>query len=239
MRLTGHRFAAPALVAALLAGCISLDLGAKAGRRDLAYFDLAGGMADSATGNPSNNPSGGPSSRSSGNRSAIPAAPSIGLRSIDVVAPTWLDAPAMQYRLAYVDPARRASFAESRWVAPPPELLEQALRKSMISTELRGAPGLCRLQIDVDEFVQVFDTPQSSYAVIELRASLLASRSDVLVARKTFRASRPAQTADARGGVGALAGATDDVSGAIRDWIENLSTDSAGGVAVAPRCRAN
>jgi len=75
--------------------------------------------------------------------------------------------------------------------------------------------------------------------VIELRVSLLASGADALVARKTFRASRPAQSADARGGVAALAAATSDVSGAIRDWLDGLGNDSVNGVAIAPRCRAN
>lgn len=208
-----------ALVAALQTGCINLDVGGKAARPSLSYFDLAGSLP--------------------GDVSRDTRAPAISLRSVDVVAPSWLDAPAMQYRLAYADPARRASFAESRWVAPPPELLEQSLRKSIPAAETRIAPGACRLQIEVDEFVQVFDSPQSSSGVIELRAALLVSRADVLVARKTFRATRPAPSADARGGVAALAAATNDVSGAIRDWLDGLNTDSATGPAVAPRCRAN
>lgn len=216
---------AQALLVALLAGCVSLEFGGKAAQSSLAYFDLGGG----GLGNPAKNPAeGGPR-----------AAATIGLSGVDVVAPTWLDAPAMQYRLAYADPARRASFAESRWVAPPPELLEQALRKSMISSELRSAPAGCRLRIEMDEFVQVFDTPQSSRGVIELRASMLASRADAPIARKTFHASRPAPTADARGGVAALAGATGDVTGAIRDWLVTLSAGSAGGQSTAAGCRAN
>lgn len=208
-----------ALPALLPAGCINLGLGGKGEQPSLSYFDLAGSVAGDPSGNS--------------------MAPAISLRGIDVVAPTWLDAPVMQYRLAYAEPARRASFAESRWVAPPPELLQQALRKSMASAETRTAPGACRLQIEVDEFVQVFDSPQSSSGVIELRASLLAFRADALLARKTFRSSRPAQSADARGGVAALAAATGDVSGAIRDWLDGLGNDSVNGVAIAPRCRAN
>lgn len=212
-----HRLAASACAGLLLAGCINLEVGGKGGRTNLAYFDLAGGQAASPG-------------------SATPRA--IALRSVDVVAPTWLDAPAMQYRLAYVDSARRASFAESRWAAPPPELLQQALRRQLSAAESRAAPGLCRLQIEVDEFVQVFDSPQSSSGVIELRAALLA-RADAPVARKTFRASRPAQSADARGGVAALAAATGDLATAVRDWLDALGSDSAIGVANAARCRAN
>ncbi len=212
-----RRLAASVCAAVLLAGCINLEVGGKAGRADLAYFDLAGGQAASPGG-------------------ATPRA--IALRSVDVVAPTWLDVPAMQYRLAYADPARRASFIESRWAAPPPELLQQVLRRQLSGAESRGAPGPCRLQIEVDEFVQVFDSPQSSSGLIELRAALLA-RADAPVARKTFRASRPAQSADARGGVAALAAATGDLATAIRDWLDASGSDSANGVANAVRCRAN
>ena len=213
------RFTAATLVAVLPAGCINLEVGGKAARTSLSYFDLGGNVPGDAL---RNSP-----------------APAISLRSVDVVGPTWLDAPAMQYRLAYADPSRRASFTESRWVAPPPEMLQQSLRKSMTSAETQIAPGACRLQIEVDEFVQVFDSPQSSRGVVELRAALLLARADALLARKTFHASRPAQSADARGGVAALAAATSDVSGAIRDWLDGLSNDSVNGAGVAPRCRAN
>jgi cholesterol transport system auxiliary component len=212
------RLAAGACAGVLLAGCINLEVGGKGARTDLSYFDLAGGEAAGPAGS---NPR------------------AIALRSVDVVAPTWLDAPAMQYRLAYADPARRDSFAESRWVAPPPELLQLALRRQLSGAESRTAPGACRLQIEVDEFVQVFDSAQSSSGVIELRAALLLGRADAPVARKAFRASRPAPSADARGGVAALAGATGDVAGAIRDWLDAAGGDSANGVANAARCRAN
>lgn len=210
-----RRLAASACAALLLAGCINLEVGGKAGRTNLAYFDLAGAAS-----------AGGATLRA------------IALRSVDVVAPTWLDVPAMQYRLAYADPARRASFIESRWAAPPPELLQQVLRRQLSGAESRGAPGPCRLQIEVDEFVQVFDSPQSSSGLIELRAALLA-RADAPLARKAFRASRPAQSADARGGVAALAAATGDLATAIRDWLDAPGSDSANGVANAVRCRAN
>lgn len=213
------RFAAAALIAVLPAGCISLEVGGSATRPNLSYFDLGGGVPDDPS------------------RDSKP--PAIGLRSVDVIAPTWLDAPAMQYRLAYADPTRRASYAESRWVAPPPELLQQSLRKSMSSAVTRVAPGACRLQVEVDEFIQVFDSPRSSSGVVELRATLLVARADSLLARKTFRASHPAQSADARGGVAALAAATSEVSDAIHAWLDGLSTASVNGVAVAPLCRAN
>lgn len=214
-----RRFTVAALIAMLPAGCISLEVGGKSTRPNLSYFDLGSRAPDDPS------------------RDSKP--PAVGLGSVDVIAPTWLDAPAMQYRLAYSDPASRASYADSRWVAPPPELLQQSLRKSMSSAETRVVSSACRLQIEVDEFIQVFDSPQSSRGVIELRATLLLGGADTLLARKTFRASRPAPSADARGGVAALAAATNDVSVAIRDWLDGLSADSANGVAIVPRCRAS
>mgnify|MGYP006358968783 CR=1 FL=1 len=67
------------------------------------------------------------------------------LRSIDVFAVSWLDSSAMQYRLLYTANQRRQNYAESRWVAPPAELVGHALRKRMLSGEASGA---CRLRID-------------------------------------------------------------------------------------------
>lgn len=214
-----RRLTLAALISVLPAGCVNLEVGGRSTRPNLSYFDLGSRAPDDSS------------------RDSEP--PAVGLRSVDVIAPTWLDAPAMQYRLAYSDPARRASYAESRWAAPPPELLQLSLRRSVSSSETRFVSSACRLQIEVDEFIQVFDSLQSSRGVIELRATLLLGYADTLLARKTFRASRPAPSADARGGVVALAAATNDVSVAIRGWLDGLSANSANGVAIVPRCRAS
>lgn len=168
----------------------------------------------------------------------VPAStPALPLRSVDVVAPSWLDSPALQYRLAYAEPARRQSYAESRWIAPPGELVEVALRRAIVSGDTLTQAVGCRLLIDLDELAQVFRTPGDSDGVIEVRASLLAPRTDTLLARKGFSVSRPAASADARGGVAAITAAVEALAAGLRDWIGALDRERAPGLNIAQTCR--
>jgi cholesterol transport system auxiliary component len=159
-----------------------------------------------------------------GNVSAGPNSPATaGLRSIEVFAPSWLDSPALQYRLAYQAGQRRQSYAASRWVAPPAEMLRHAL-------------GACRLRLDLDEFAHVFEGPQASQAVVELRAQLLAPGGRLL-ARYALRASRPAASPDAKGGVAAFAGAVEELAAGLYAWLGSLDQAAKPGLNVLERCR--
>jgi cholesterol transport system auxiliary component len=156
------------------------------------------------------------------------------LRSIDVFAVAWLDSSAMQYRLQYAANQRRQSYAESRWVAPPPELVGFGLRKRMLSGE---AGGTCRLRIDLDEFVQVFDSAKDSRAVLEARAQLVAPTGGEVLARHSFSVSRPAASPDAAGGAAAMAGAVEALSTELHDWLGGLDRPGATGLNIAQRCK--
>lgn len=150
------------------------------------------------------------------------------LRGVDVAAPSWLGTAAMQYRLAYSDPARRRAYADSRWAAPPAELLEQALRRRAL-----GASGTvlgCRLRVELDEFVQSFDSAQSSRIVLAVRATLL-SRNEQALASRAFAVERPAASADAGGGVTAAAAAVQGLAADLAGWV------SAEKSALATRCQ--
>lgn len=144
----------------------------------------------------------------------------IGLAAVEVAAPSWLAGQGMQYRLAYGDAGRRDSYADSRWVAPPAELLERAL-----SRRLAGA-GSCRLRLELDEFIQVFDNERMSRLVLAGRASLLAGRETV--ARRAFSLARPTASADAAGGVAAATQVVDGLGEEIAGWL----------AAQGGRCRA-
>lgn len=202
-----------AALCGLLAACVSVDLAGKPAKAPIAYFDLGDTAATAGAGS------------------------AIGLRSIDVVAPSWLDTPAMQYRLAYAEAARRSSFTESRWVAPPPELIQQVLRRALAAGDAGAVAGNCRLVVDVDEFIQRFDAPQSSTAVVELRVALHGPRAEAPLARRSFSITRSVTSADARGGVAALGSATAEAASAIRGWLGSVEGDGAG-QQIARRCRA-
>jgi cholesterol transport system auxiliary component len=156
------------------------------------------------------------------------------LRSIDVFAVSWLDSSAMQYRLLYSANQRRQNYAESRWVAPPAELLGHALKKRMLSGEAGGA---CRLRVDLDEFAQVFDSASASRAALEARVQLIAPSGGEILARRSFHLSRPAASADANGGVTAMAGAVEAFSTEMHDWLGGLDRTAATGLNIAQRCR--
>jgi len=151
--------------------------------------------------------------------------PKISLRAIQVVAPSWLDTPALQYRLAYASDTRRLNYADSRWVAQPAELLEKKLQRRLVSNTSNGPSNAgssgCRLRIDLDEFNQVFDQPNTSRVIVEARASLLAAGSEALLARRAFNVERPTASPDATGGIAAFATATDALSVDLRDWLES------------------
>lgn len=150
------------------------------------------------------------------------------LQRVDVVAPTWLATNAIHYRLLYAEPLRRLAYQESRWAAPPAELVERALNR-----QPAAAGAACRLRIDIDEWVQVFDNPQRSRFVLELRATLLSARGDGVLARRAFALERPAASADARGGVEAAAATLRAVAGEIGQWLAQAARETP---AVA-RCR--
>ncbi|MBX3646065.1 MAG: membrane integrity-associated transporter subunit PqiC [Rhodocyclaceae bacterium] len=157
------------------------------------------------------------------------------LRSIDVFAVSWLDSSAMQYRLLYAANQRRQNYAESRWVAPPAELLGHALRKRMLSG---SASGACRLRVDLDEFAQFFDSAKASRVELEARVQLAEPTGGEILARRSFSLSRPAASADARGGAAALAGAVEAFSTELHDWLGGLDRTAAPGLNIAQRCRS-
>lgn len=149
-------------------------------------------------------------------------------------APTWLDNPTMQYRLVYAEPDRRYAFAESRWVATPTELIEAVLLRRQIVHRGRGDGQTCQLRLDVDEFVQRFDTASTSQSILEVRATLMARRDARVLARKNFTYSHTAGP-DARGGVAAHAAMVGQLSTELAQWLVATTASGSGEIR---ECRA-
>lgn len=136
---------------------------------------------------------------------------------IVVRAPSWLATSAMQYRLDYRQPAQREVFAESRWAAPPAEMIERRLRQALSGPSSAG--GGCRLSLEVDEFTQAFDSPESGTVIVVARGELLLPRGENTIARRTFELREPATSADAKGGVVAFRRASDRLTNEIAGWL--------------------
>lgn len=151
----------------------------------------------------------------------------------DVQVGTALEGTEMLYRLAYEDPNALQPYAFARWSSPPGELVHQRLRERLgrdravldpgaaSALTRRGGANPPVLRVELEEFSHVFASPAESVGVLRLRATLLESTAggERLVAQRGFEARRPAPTADAPGGVRALAAATDAVAAEIADWL--------------------
>jgi cholesterol transport system auxiliary component len=159
----------------------------------------------------------------------------IPIASIDVRAASWLSGNAMHYRLAYAEPQRRQSYVESRWAAPPAELLESFLKRRIVFGQADFTGTGCRLQLVLDEFEQRFDDAQKSGAVLEARVVLSPLRGDAMLSKKTFMIRRPAASADARGGVVAARDAAQALAEEIGKWLGDLSQERP---AVVEQCRS-
>jgi cholesterol transport system auxiliary component len=160
-----------------------------------------------------------------------PAAPAmaqprieINLNVADISAPSWMDNANLYYRLAYSDAARPLAYANSRWVMPPAALLTQRLRASLrqaskaaVVSPSDGVSTEYVLRLELEEFSQVFDSAQNSRGILRLHARLVRGRE--LAAQQIFSIDLPAPSANAEGGVRALAAASDEAGRRLSDWL--------------------
>ena len=152
----------------------------------------------------------------------------IAIAGVSARGPVWLSTPAISYRLLYAGDMQRNAYGESRWAAPPADLIERALNRQV------SERGGCRLRLDIDELIQLFDTPQSSRMLLDVRASLLSSTGETVLARKAFSVARPAPSPDARGGVAAAGAAVQALGGELGAWLTETARVKP---AIARQCR--
>ena len=151
--------------------------------------------------------------------------PGLPIASLEVKAASWLSSSGQVYRLLYADPLQRHVFLESRWAAPPAELIERLLQRRIIFSQ-PDTPGQgCRLSLQLDELEQRFETADVSKLVLDVRAQLLSARGDSVLGRRAFVIERPAKASDARGGVLAAREAVADLTDELGAWLSSLARD--------------
>ena len=138
------------------------------------------------------------------------ALPSLRVATVRAVTP--FEAIDMQYRLAYRNVAEIAAFNGSRWAAPPAELLRKQLLRA--SNE---KPGKCALDVEIQEFTQVFSAKDASDVRIELRAWLGVTGARAV--SRGWSVVEPNAGADAASGAASFARATDRAIGELSGWI--------------------
>jgi cholesterol transport system auxiliary component len=150
----------------------------------------------------------------------------VSLMVADAVSPTWLDSQTIQYRLAYHDPSQSHGYANSRWAASPAALITHRVRSHLASVTqnaVLGAGDGVRtdyiLRIGLEEFSQVFDTPDQSRVVVRLRASLVSRGGRQLLSQRNFSIDQETTQPDATGAVHALTIAVDRLTGELTEWI--------------------
>ena len=158
---------------------------------------------------------------------ATPAAPLI---IAAVEASPAFDSPALLYRLAYTDAQQLRPYAQARWSMPPAELVRQRLRETLGQHRTLLNPGKSdapprTLRIELEEFSQLFASPEQSVGLLRLRATLVQTRpgGEQWLAQRSIIVQRPAPTANAPGGVRALTAATDAAAQEIDTWLQGLA----------------
>jgi len=200
--------------AAVLAGCGALpDKPARA-----ALYDFGPGLAAAAA------------------TPAPAAAPLPTLALAEIESNTRLDGTQILYRLGYADVNELRPYGQSRWSQPPAQLLRQRLRDSLAERRMVLGPEesatISRskgevpdtLRISLDEFSHYFDSPTGSVGLVRLRATLIRGTTggDRVLGQKTITVRRPAPSADAPGGVKALAAASDAAVAEVTQWMDAL-----------------
>ncbi len=158
-------------------------------------------------------------------QTALPALPPISVAGVQ--APVWLDGSMMFYRLHYANSQQPRPYSQARWTMTPAQLLTQQLKARIAQvggvalSASDGAVDVPVLRIEADDFTQHFESPQQSTGQVALRASVYRGRS--LVAQRSFIRQAPAPSADAAGGVSALAAASDAAIADIILWMHGLA----------------
>ena len=149
--------------------------------------------------------------------------PALSLAEIE--APPSLDSSAMLYRLGYADASELRPYAQARWSMPPAQLLRQRLRDALeaqrpVLAGTGSAAGLL-LRVELEEFVQLFESPDKSAGLVRLRATLIRveARGEQLLAQRRIVALRRAASADAPGGMRARSAAREAAVQELAQWL--------------------
>ena len=134
----------------------------------------------------------------------------------------------MVYRLNYADPLQARTYSQARWAANPLLLVTQRLKSRLAQAGIKvlsatdSNTNVPVLRLEVDDFSHSFASTTQSEGVVVLRASVFNSHT--LLDQKTFSRATPAPTADAPGGVRALAASTDAAAADLTAWLAGIDT---------------
>ena len=125
------------------------------------------------------------------------------------------------------DPYLARAYGESRWLAPPAELIANRVAsalagQSSTATDLAFEPPASaplRLSLNLETFEQVFDPGGGARALLRLFAEVHDARTRQTVGRRVLAGERPTPTADAAGAVAALVALADEAIAELMQWL--------------------
>ena len=146
---------------------------------------------------------------------------------------------AVYYRLAYTDGQQLRPYSQARWSQPPAQLVQQRLREQLGQRRaiLKADDGAAQarepaqgnklplvLRTELEEFSHLFTSPSESAGMVRLRATVveLTPSGESLRGQRVFIVQQPAKSADAAGGVAALAAASSQLAGELAAWVEQV-----------------
>lgn len=137
--------------------------------------------------------------------------------SVTVKAPSWLQDTRLRYRMLFNDPTRIRFYADHRWVAPPPALLQQQF-STLLNTPYK-------LHIQLRDLEQVFDTPSSSRVVLRFLAQAATADGQIL-GTEVFAFETPTVSADVQGALLGYAAQVAHAANKVQAWLNTLSPAS-------------
>jgi cholesterol transport system auxiliary component len=137
-----------------------------------------------------------------------------GRASITVNAPTWLWDNRIRYRLLFASPSQVRFYGLDRWIASPPELLEQLLAGS------GGKAQDYALIVRLQDFEQQFDAPDRARVVLHF--SVEAYSDNKKIDEHEFNLQQPTKTPDAAGAISGFTDLAQRAAGKIQDWLVGL-----------------
>ena len=158
----------------------------------------------------------------------MPQAPLAAVVVMDATGSPALENERMLYRLNYADPLQARTYANSRWSANPLILVTQRIKARLAQSGVKVLSATDTmnnvpiLRIEIDDFTHAFASAAQSEGQVVLRASVF--RGHTLLDQKTISRASPAPSADAAGGVRALAASTDAAAADIAAWLAGIDT---------------
>lgn len=157
-----------------------------------------------------------------------PSGPPLGLDRVQ--APAVIDSTRLSYRLSYAGTDQQPRpYAQARWLMSPTQLLTQRLRETLAERhpvlDLGTGLAAIELRLELDQFDQVFSSPEASQGVLRLRVTAIApsARQQRLLGQRSFEVRQDAPTPDAAGGVQALSLASDELARQLVEWVGPLA----------------